>query len=1097
MRRAILCKLLQRQTYNVLSQRHLFIVSLVGLIIFLVSAFRFCEVALDWSKGKYAEVFSRFSDNIAGQSFQDRLCQHMPIDAVYTWVNGSDLELVRNLSAIRKELALETNKSSSPACQYKMCVPAPIVVLRHLSNETLLADVQGRGVRKVFKVNHKHKNELHTSTVLLYSSLEEARRAALNGHVLLADGRVPVGATFVTTDSAAPNTAPLEDMLMIVGIPSGVSETDIAQKLSGTSQETIVKIHLYQNESLALLVTSGKAATDALSKANVSLKSRLASISRVFLVLEPLTENEDVIASRFADNDELKYSLRSLQKHAPWVRRVFVVTNGQIPSWLNLDNPRITIVTHEEIFRNLSHLPTYSSPAIESHLHRIPGLSRRFVYLNDDVMFGKEVWPEDFYTHTGGYKVRLAWPVPDCAMGCPTSWVRDGYCDKACNNTQCEWDGGDCIGGGAVTLRPRSIFSFPRPDISRMYCSSSCANSWLADKYCDQACNVLPCAFDAGDCGTGSYYLLHGLTLSRDERNYTLPPGKLSGYFNLSGFMDNVTKITEAFYEENTAVRAVAISMPTSVMTVLLFPHHNATQIQLTLKGVRSEVPFEFQFTLSANTSSTDQDQEVVRKASTTASSAVQSTTPEEMINFTEYPLSLRYPPQPQLVPDEAISYKYSDLDVDESELPSELVERIKLTETLYSSGLLTLKGFRKKKSQLVEQHLKDTTSSGAVEPKLIFRRKEAAVATEHAAPEAAHGQRSLLALRDGMLPWEKRGFFRVLKEHRPSETWTWHRRRLLDTFGDSLRHVNRLFNSAFGYEARKVPSHMAHMVDVDVVRRLQDMFPEEFDRTSSHKVRSSGDMQFAFSYFYFLMSEKRDVEPEEIFDAFDVDSSGTWSDREIRTVITHLFDLPVEHSSVQTVEGVLTECAHNFTPNVIRSTPGYERYLESSLPTITKETVVNCSRMITLLRKVFKTKKVNKFEMIKEEDYAFKMIDNNASRVLAQLDGLRRDLKKFICLNDNIDHSSKDSDLVKAVVHDFYESLFPTPSQFELPPEYRNRFLHVRDLHEWRAQRSLVQAVTYVAFGLLVGLTVMAFCSSASRNGRKVRRPDDTSSVV
>lgn len=127
----------------------------------------------------------------------------MPIDAVYTWVNGSDLELVRNLSAIRKELALETNKSrypafplapfsatgnegldvasvsffsppfSTPACQYKMCVPAPIVVLRHLSNETLLADVQGRGVKKVFKVNHKHKNELHTSTVLLYSSLEE------------------------------------------------------------------------------------------------------------------------------------------------------------------------------------------------------------------------------------------------------------------------------------------------------------------------------------------------------------------------------------------------------------------------------------------------------------------------------------------------------------------------------------------------------------------------------------------------------------------------------------------------------------------------------------------------------------------------------------------------------------------------------------------------------------------------------------------------------------------------------------------------------------------------------------------------------------
>lgn len=60
----------------------------------------------------------------------------------------------------------------------------------------------------------------------------------------------------------------------------------------------------------------------------------------------------------------------------------------------------------QEIFPNHTHLPTYSSPAIESHLHRIPGLADHFIYLNDDVMFGDEVWPEDFYTHQGGQKVR-------------------------------------------------------------------------------------------------------------------------------------------------------------------------------------------------------------------------------------------------------------------------------------------------------------------------------------------------------------------------------------------------------------------------------------------------------------------------------------------------------------------------------------------------------------------------------------------------------------------------------------------------------------------------------------------------------------------
>lgn len=58
-------------------------------------------------------------------------------------------------------------------------------------------------------------------------------------------------------------------------------------------------------------------------------------------------QDEDVSASRFEDNEELRYSLRSVERHAPWVRHIFIVTNGQIPSWLNLDNPRVTVVTHQ------------------------------------------------------------------------------------------------------------------------------------------------------------------------------------------------------------------------------------------------------------------------------------------------------------------------------------------------------------------------------------------------------------------------------------------------------------------------------------------------------------------------------------------------------------------------------------------------------------------------------------------------------------------------------------------------------------------------------------------------------------------------------
>ena len=59
------------------------------------------------------------------------------------------------------------------------------------------------------------------------------------------------------------------------------------------------------------------------------------------------------------------------------------------------------------------------------------------------------------------------------------------------------------------------------------------------------------------------------------------------------------------------------------------------------------------------------------------------------------------------------------------------------------------------------------------------------------------------------------------------------------------------------------------------LLQTLQDRYPEEFERTASHKLRSSDDMQFAFSYFYFLMSEKQEGNIEEAFIQLDTDKSG------------------------------------------------------------------------------------------------------------------------------------------------------------------------------------------------------------------------------
>lgn len=109
--------------------------------------------------------------------------------------------------------------------------------------------------------------------------------------------------------------------------------------------------------------------------------------------------------ARFESKDELKYSLRSLEYFAPWFNKIFIVTAGQVPSWLNVDHPKIVMIDHKDIFDDPTHLPTFNSNSIISRLHHIPGLNEHFIYLNDDVMFGKPVRPKDFYLPNGTVKV--------------------------------------------------------------------------------------------------------------------------------------------------------------------------------------------------------------------------------------------------------------------------------------------------------------------------------------------------------------------------------------------------------------------------------------------------------------------------------------------------------------------------------------------------------------------------------------------------------------------------------------------------------------------------------------------------------------------
>lgn len=99
---------------------------------------------------------------------------------------------------------------------------------------------------------------------------------------------------------------------------------------------------------------------------------------------------------RYVDNDELKYSLRSLEKYVPWINHVYIVTDRQVPKWLNTDYEKVTVVDHSEIMPK-EIIPVFNSVIIEYFLPFIPNLSEKFLYGNDDMFFGAPMTEDYFF----------------------------------------------------------------------------------------------------------------------------------------------------------------------------------------------------------------------------------------------------------------------------------------------------------------------------------------------------------------------------------------------------------------------------------------------------------------------------------------------------------------------------------------------------------------------------------------------------------------------------------------------------------------------------------------------------------------------------
>lgn len=124
---------------------------------------------------------------------------------------------------------------------------------------------------------------------------------------------------------------------------------------------------------------------------------------------EQLAAYRDIEAldlDRFAQADELRYSLRALDLFAPWIRRVHILSNCRPPAWFQ-SSDRVRWIDHREVIDG-SYLPLFNSEAIETFLHRIPDLAEHFLYLNDDFFIWNDADPSAFFTFDGRSVAHLA-----------------------------------------------------------------------------------------------------------------------------------------------------------------------------------------------------------------------------------------------------------------------------------------------------------------------------------------------------------------------------------------------------------------------------------------------------------------------------------------------------------------------------------------------------------------------------------------------------------------------------------------------------------------------------------------------------------------
>jgi len=117
-----------------------------------------------------------------------------------------------------------------------------------------------------------------------------------------------------------------------------------------------------------------------------------------------------------------------------------------------------------------------------------------------------------------------------------------------------------------------------------------------------------------------------------------------------------------------------------------------------------------------------------------------------------------------------------------------------------------------------------------------------------------------------------------------------------------SLQYTNLLLSKQFGARHRAYVSHIVHLMNKPILEEMQAIWPEEFDKTASHRFRGEGEAQeinLAFFMAHYVAERLRETQLESYWKyRLDRNQDGKldWSERKdlIRMIAEYEATLPI-----------------------------------------------------------------------------------------------------------------------------------------------------------------------------------------------------------